>query len=178
MTNTMKFQTVEPSYISKEGCRIVWKGIDEDDTDTVILNKNELEKLIELFKKNSTGEVELEDQTSFIRVNSDVTQFSLTNHELLEAKTTEIQEEILEFAKVSHEPQYVYIGTKEFYPSVWIRNDKESQKDSEIKVLNNHHSFKQFFHQSLKKLDRIFHQLICLEFFQLDAQLENLLKLK
>ena len=133
MINTMKFQKVEPSYISKEGCRIVWKGIDEDDTDTVILNKNELEKLIELFKKNSTGEVELEDQTSFIRVNSDVTQFSLTNHELLEVKTTEIQEEILEFAKVSHEPQYVYIGTKEFYPSVWIRNDKKSQKDSEIK---------------------------------------------
>jgi len=129
----MKFQKVEPSYISKEGCRIVWKGIDEDDTDTVILNKNELEKLIELFKKNSTGEVELEDQTSFIRVNSDVTQFSLTNHELLEVKTTEIQEGILEFARVPHEPQYVYIGTKEFYPSVWIRNDKESQKDLHIK---------------------------------------------
>ena len=96
----MEFQTVEPSYTSKEGCRIVWKGIDEDDTDVVILNKNELEKLVELFQKNSTGEVELEDQTSIIRINSDVTQFNLTNHDLLEVKTSEIQKQILDYAKV------------------------------------------------------------------------------
>ena len=125
MTNNMEFKTVEPSYTSKDGCRLVWQGVDEDDTDVVILNKSELEKLVEIFKKNSTGEVELEDQTSFIRVNSDVTQFTLTNHRLLEAKTTEIQEQVLEYAKVPHEPQYVYIGTKEFYPSVWIRDDEK-----------------------------------------------------
>lgn len=130
MTNNMQFQTVEPSYTSKEGCRLVWKGVDEDDTDVVILNKKELEDLVEIFKKNSTGEVELEDQSSFIRVNSDVTQFTLTNHRLLEAKTTELQEQVLEYAKVPHEPQYVYIGTKEFYPSVWIRNDGNEQKES------------------------------------------------
>ena len=99
----------------------------EDDTDVIILNKNELESLVEIFKKNSTGEVELEDQSSFIRVNSDVTQFTLTNHRLLEAKTTKIQEQVLEFAKVPHEPQYVYVGSKEFYPSVWIRDDDESE---------------------------------------------------
>lgn len=125
----MKFQTVEASYISKEGCRLVWKGVDDDDTDVIILNKNELESLIEIFKKNSTGEVELEDQSSFIRVNSDVTQFTLTNHRLLEAKTNEIQEQILEFAKVPHEPQYVYVGSKEFYPSVWIRDDDAESED-------------------------------------------------
>ncbi|NNM03432.1 MAG: nitroreductase, partial [Nitrosopumilus sp.] len=96
----MEFQTIEASYTSKEGCRLVWKGVDEDDTDVVILNKNELEKLVEIFKKNSTGEVELEDQTSIIRVNSDVTQFMLTNHPLLEVKTNEIQEKVLEYAKV------------------------------------------------------------------------------
>lgn len=124
----MRFQTVEPSYTSKDGCRLVWQGIDEDDTDTVILNKRELEKLVEIFKKNSTGEVELEDQSSIIRVNSDVTQFNLTNHKLLEAKTTDIQEQVLEYAKVPHEPQYVYIGSKEFYPSVWIRDDKKSEE--------------------------------------------------
>jgi hypothetical protein len=38
----MQFQTVEPSYTSKEGCRLVWKGIDEDDTDVVILNKKKI----------------------------------------------------------------------------------------------------------------------------------------
>ena len=133
MTNNMQFQTIEPSYTSKEGCRLVWKGIDEDDTDVVILNKKELEDLVEIFKKNSIGEVELEDQSSFIRVNSDVTQFILTNHRLLEAKTTEIQEQVLEYAKIPHEPQYVYIGTKEFYPSVWIRNDDKVQEESSKK---------------------------------------------
>lgn len=121
----MKFRTIEPAYTSKDGCRLVWQGIDEDDTDVVILNKQELENLVEIFSKNSTGEVELEDQSSFIRINSDVTQFTLTNHRLLEAKTTEIQEKVLEFAKIPHEPQYVYVGTKEFYPSVWIRDDKK-----------------------------------------------------
>ena len=54
----MEFKSIEPSYTSKDGCRLVWQGIDEDDTDTVILNKEELEKLVEIFRKNSTGEVE------------------------------------------------------------------------------------------------------------------------
>ena len=130
----MQFQTVEASYTSKEGCRLVWKGVDEDDTDVIILNKNELEKLVEIFQKNSTGEVELEDQSSYIRVHSDVTQFTLTNHRLLEAKTSKIQEQVLEFAKVPHEPQYVYIGSKEFYPSVWIRDDDKVSEDVATKT--------------------------------------------
>ncbi|WP_371504017.1 nitroreductase family protein [Nitrosopumilus adriaticus] len=129
----MEFQTIEASYTSKEGCRLVWKGVDEDDTDVVILNKNELENLVEILKKNSTGEVELEDQTSIIRVNSDVTQFMLTNHPLLEVKTSIIQDRVLEYAKVPHEPQYVYIGTKEFYPSVWIRDDEKTQQETSKK---------------------------------------------
>ena len=133
MKNIMEFQTIEASYTSKEGCRIVWKGVDEDDTDVVILNKNELENLVEILKKNSTGEVELEDQTSIIRVNSDVTQFMLTNHPLLEVKTSIIQDKVLEYAKVPHEPQYVYIGTKEFYPSVWIRDDEKTQQETSKK---------------------------------------------
>ena len=125
----MKFQTIEPSYTSKDGCRLVWQGVDEDDTDVVILNKKELENLVDIFAKNSTGDVELEDQSSIIRVNSDVTQFTLTNHRLLEAKTNDLQEKVLDFAKIPHEPQYVYVGTKEFYPSVWIRDDGKSLKD-------------------------------------------------
>ena len=126
----MKFQTVEPAYTSKHGCRLVWQGVDEDDTDVVILNKLELEKLIEILQRDSTGEVELEDQSSVIRVNSDVTQFNLTGHRFLEADTTELQGQVLEFAKVPHEPQYVYIGTKEFYPSIWIRDDTKQQEGS------------------------------------------------
>jgi len=126
----MEFQTIEPSYTSKDGCRLVWKGVDEDDTDVVILNKKELENLVEILKKNSIGDVELEDQSSSIRVNSDVTQFNLTNHRLLEAKTTVLQEQVLEYAKVPHEPQYVYIGTKEFYPSVWIRDNEKKSRES------------------------------------------------
>ncbi|MCV0430436.1 nitroreductase family protein [Nitrosopumilus sp.] len=129
----MQFQSVEPSYTSKDGCRLVWQGIDEDDTDVIILNKTELNNLVEIFKNNSVGEVELEDQTSFIRINSDVTQFILTNHRLLEAKTTDIQEKLLEFAKVPHEPQYVYIGTKEFYPSIWIRDDTKVKEEADSK---------------------------------------------
>jgi hypothetical protein len=39
-----EFSRVEPSYISKDGCRLIWKGIDEDDQDVVVLGKNELEK--------------------------------------------------------------------------------------------------------------------------------------
>ena len=125
----MKFQTIEPSYTSKDGCRLVWQGVDEDDTDVVILNKKELENLVDIFTKNSTGDVELEDQSSIIRVNSDVTQFTLTNHRFLEAKTNDLQEKVLDFVKIPHEPQYVYVGTKEFYPSVWIRDDQKSSTD-------------------------------------------------
>ena len=80
-------------------------------------------------QKNSTGDVELEDQSSIIRVNSDVTQFTLTNHRFLEAKTNDLQEKVLDFVKVPHEPQYVYVSTKEFYPSVWIRDDQKSLSD-------------------------------------------------
>lgn len=133
MISTMKYKAIEPSYTSKDGCRIVWEGVDEDDTDVVILNKTELDSLVELFKKNTTGEVELEDQSSYIRINSDVTQFNLSNHRLLEVDTNKIQEEILEYARVPHEPQYVYIGTKEFYPSVWIRDDSKTQREVSAK---------------------------------------------
>lgn len=125
--NMMKFSTIEPAYTSKHGCRLVWRGVDEDDSDTVILNKDELNSLIDILQKDSTGTVILEDQTSTILVNSDVTQFSLQGHELLEADTIELQKQVLEYAKIPHEPQYVYISSKQFYPSVWIREDREKK---------------------------------------------------
>ena len=128
LSRILEFSEIEPSYTSKDGCRLIWKGSDEDDSDTVILNKNEFEQLIEILKSDSTGEVELEDQISNIMINSDVTQFNLKDHDLLEAKTTVLQQKILEYAKVPHEPKYVHISTKEFYPSVTIRKDEEAPK--------------------------------------------------
>ncbi len=123
----MEFSKVEPAYTSKDGCRLVWEGKGEDETDTVILNKNELDSLVEILKKDIAGRVHLEDMTSSIMVNSDVTQFTLQDHRQLEADTFELQKKVLEFVKIPHEPKYVYISSKEFYPSVWVR--KEKKKD-------------------------------------------------
>lgn len=129
----MKFSRIEPAYTTKDGCRLVWQGIDEDDTDTIILNKKELDTIIEILQKNSTGTIELEDQMSTILINSDTIQFNLKDHKLLEAQTFEFQKKILEYAKIPHEPQYIYISPKEFYPSVWIRKDQEEIKFKEKK---------------------------------------------
>jgi nitroreductase len=128
----MQFSRIEPAYTSKDGCRLIWEGKDEDDSDTVILNKKEFDSLVEIFQKDVTGTVTLEDQISTIMVNSDVTQFTLQGHRPLETDTFELQKQVLEFAKVPHEPKYVQISTKTFYPSVWIRkgtDDKKGKKD-------------------------------------------------
>ena len=129
----MKFSKIQPSYTSKDGCRLVWKGIDEDDQHVVILNKAELEQLVEIMKENSLGKIDLEDQVSTIFINSDVTQFNLKNNRYLEAKTTELQKQVLEYAKIPHQPQYVFISTKEFYPSITIRKDDAPQETSDKK---------------------------------------------
>lgn len=129
----MEFSRVEPAYTTKDGCRLIWQGVDEDDTDTIILNKKEFEGIVEILQKNSTGTIELEDQMSTILINSDIIQFNLKEHRSLEAKTFDFQKKILEYAKIPHEPQYIYISPKEFYPSVWIR--KEDTK-TEIKEKN------------------------------------------
>ena len=123
----MKFSKVEPAYTSKHGCRLIWQGVDEDDSDTVILNKDELDSLVEILKKNKTGTITLEDQMSSILVNSDVTQFTLQGHRSLGADTFDLQKQVLEYAKIPHEPQYVHINPKEFYPSVWIRKEEEKE---------------------------------------------------
>lgn len=134
MMKLMKFSKIEPSYTSKDGCRLVWIGTDEDDQDAVILSKSELDQLIEILKKDSTGKIELEDNFSTIWINSDITQFNLKEHDLLEVKTTELQTQVLEYAKIPHEPQYVHISTKEFYPSISIRKDEEPEQSSKEKT--------------------------------------------
>ena len=129
----MEFSQVEPSYISKEGCRLIWKGIDEDDQDVVILNKDELEHLLELLSKDSTGKVELEDEFSTIWINTDTTQFRLKEHKMLEVKTEVLKKKILEYRKVPHEPKPIKIYPKEFFPSIIIEKE---YGDEQNKLLN------------------------------------------
>ena len=80
-----KFVRVEPSYIAKDGCRLVWEGVDEDDSDVVVLGKEEFDSLTEILASDSTGKVELEDEFSTIMVNTDVIQFRLKDSKNLEA---------------------------------------------------------------------------------------------
>ena len=124
-----EFSRVEPSYISKEGCRLIWKGIDEDDQHVVVLSKDELDHLFELLSKDSTGKIELEDEFSTILVNTDTTQFQLREHKILEAKTSVLRKKILEYRKVPHEPKPIKIYPKEFFPSIIIENENEDEED-------------------------------------------------
>ncbi len=123
-----EFSRVEPSYISKDGCRLVWSGIDEDDQDVVVLNKNELGTLFELLSKDSTGKVELEDEYSIVLVNTDTTQFQLKERKTLEVKTSVLAKHILEYKQVPHEPKPIKIYPKEFMPSIQIEKDDDSNK--------------------------------------------------
>lgn len=127
----MEFSQVEPSYISKDGCRLIWKGIDEDDQDAIVLNKHELEDLVELLSKESTGKVELEDEFSTIWVNTDTTQFRLKEHKMLEVKTSILRKNILEYKKVPHVLKPIKIYPKEFFPSITIDNE-ESKEGNEL----------------------------------------------
>ncbi len=127
----MDFSRVEPAYTTKDGCRLIWQGTNEDDTDTILLNKKEFDQIIEILQKNSVGTIELEDQMSTILINSDIIQFNLKDHNTLEAQTFEFQKKILEYAKIPHEPQYIYISQKEFYPSVWIRKEETKKEIQE-----------------------------------------------
>jgi len=128
-----EFSKIEPSYISKDGCRIIWQGIDEDDQHAIILNKNELEYLTELLSKESTGKVELEDEYSRILVNTDTTQFQLKENKTLEVKTSVLRKNILEYKKIPHEPKPIKIYPKEFFPSIEIEDDSDEKRN---KLLN------------------------------------------
>jgi hypothetical protein len=123
----MEIYQVESSYIDKKGCRLIWKGIDEDDHDAIVLNGDELENLIELLLKESTGKIELEDEFSTIWVNTDVTQFRLKEHKTLEVKTIVLRKKILEYEKIPHEPKPIKIYPKEFFPSITIDNEDDAE---------------------------------------------------
>ena len=126
------FLKVEPSYISKEGCRLVWQGIDEDDSDVVVLNKEELDSLAEILEKNSTGKVELEDEFSTILVNTDMVQFRLKDSKYLEAKTSVLTKAILDYKKVPHIPKPIKIYPKEFLPSIQIEKEEQTTQANAV----------------------------------------------
>jgi hypothetical protein len=95
----MEFLRIESSYSSKDACRLVWKGNDEDEEHVVFLNKNEIDLLYDILSKNITGKVELEDEFSAILVNSDVAQFRLSENKLFEVKTQILKKQLEEFRK-------------------------------------------------------------------------------
>jgi nitroreductase len=125
-----EFSKIEPSYISKDGCRIIWQGIDEDDQHAIILSKKELNDLTELLSHDSTGTVELEDEFSEIMVNTDTTQFHLKENKTLEVKTSILRKNLLEFKKVPHEQKPIKIYPKEFFPSIEIEDDTEENRNT------------------------------------------------
>ena len=128
-----EFSKIEPSYISKDGCRLIWKEVNEDDQHVVVLNKDELEQLFEILSKDSTGKVELEDEFSTILINTDVTQFQLKDFKTLEVKTSFLRKNILEYRDVPHEPKPIKIYPKEFFPSIEIEKDDDGEQN---RVLN------------------------------------------
>lgn len=123
-----EFSRIEPAYTSKNGCRLIWQKADDDDH-AVILERNELESLAEILKKNSTGKVELSDQFSQVLVNSDVTQFRLQEEIIFEAPTEVLKKHVLEYLEIPHEPQYIKIYAKEFYPSVQIQSESPTRSE-------------------------------------------------
>ena len=128
-----EFSKIEPSYISKDGCRLIWKEVNEDDQHVVVLNKEELEQLFEILSKDSTGKVELEDEFSKILINTDVTQFQLKEFKTLEVKTSILSKNISEYRNVPHEPKPIKIYPKEFFPSIQINKEEVEEQN---KVLN------------------------------------------
>ncbi|MGQ0606574.1 MAG: nitroreductase family protein [Candidatus Nitrosotenuis sp.] len=123
-----EFSRVEASYIAKDGCRIVWKGIDEDDQDVVVLGKEELNNLTEILSKDSTGKVELEDEFSTILINTDTTQFRLKEGKTLEVNTSILTKNILEYKKIPHASKPIKVYPKEFLPSIQIEKEDSANK--------------------------------------------------
>jgi nitroreductase len=130
-----EFSKIEPAYIDKDGCRLIWEGVDEDDSDVVVLKKNEFDNLFEILEKDSTGKVELEDEFSTIFVNTDTTQFQLKEHKTLEVKTSVLKKYVFEFRKIPHESKPIKIYPKEFFPSIQIEKSEEGENKMLNKIL-------------------------------------------
>jgi hypothetical protein len=122
----MKFQAIEVPYASPGGARLVWRGVDENDEQVVVLTDEELRQLVEIFEKNLTGKIELTDQVSTVLINSDITQFNL-QYVYLEVKTDTLRRSVLDYVKVYHKYLLPTYTSSQFYHPL-------EQKDSEKKI--------------------------------------------
>jgi len=125
----MEFLRAESCYLSKDGCRLVWQGVDEDDQHVIVLVKKELDHLLELLTKEVTGKVELADEFSTLLVNTDTTQFQLKDFKTLEVRTAVLRKHLLDFKKIPYVPKPIKIYPKEFYPSIEINEDNEQTRN-------------------------------------------------
>ena len=121
------FSKVEESYTSKDGARLIWEGLDEDDSDVIMLGKFELNQLTEILSKNTTGKLELEDEFSSVFINSDTTQFRLKDGRHLEAHTDVLRKKILEYKQIPHDIKNLNVKSKEFNLSVPHKKQKSEK---------------------------------------------------
>lgn len=100
----MRIHGIEVPYASRGGARLVWRGVDEDDEQIVVLTDDELHQLVEFFEKDTSGKIELTDQVSIVLINRDVTQFKL-QYVFLEVDTDILKRAVLDFIKIYHRYQ-------------------------------------------------------------------------
>lgn len=92
----MKFAKVDSSYI-KNGCRLVWYDSTRDKEQIVFLRKEDLDQLYDVLSNDSTGKIELEDETSSIMINSDMIEFHISGKKSLKVEPQILKEKIKEF---------------------------------------------------------------------------------
>ena len=119
----MQFHSIEVPYASPGGARLVWRGVDEDDEQVVVLTEEELHQLVEILQKNLTGKIELTDQVSNVLINSDITQFNL-QYVYLEVKTDILRRKVLDYVKVYHKYLLPSYTSTQFYHPL----EQESEK--------------------------------------------------
>lgn len=90
------FQIDTPYIPNEKGCRLIWRGDDEDER-VIYLRHEDLVQLNEILSHDSTDKIELEDGVSSIMVNSDTTEFFLANTKSLEIETKMLKEKVKEF---------------------------------------------------------------------------------
>ncbi|HJU78991.1 MAG TPA: nitroreductase family protein [Nitrososphaeraceae archaeon] len=122
----MKFHGIEVPYASPGGIRLVWTGPDEEDEKAVVLSEEELNQLVEIFKKNTTGKIELADHASTVLINKDVTQFELQYY-FLEVDTELLKRKIFDYVKVLHKYQLPSYNSTQFHHPLEQSNELVSE---------------------------------------------------
>lgn len=110
----MRFHGIEVPYASPGGARLVWRGLDEDDEQVVVLTSEELSQLTEIFNKNTTGKIALADQVSVVWINYDVTQFNL-QYNFLEVETDILKTKIIDYIKLIHKNRLIDYSSEQFH---------------------------------------------------------------